>query len=113
MLDHVDRPVVLQLLADQRRDRELLCSHDGIARMNGGKRAREAGDVRVEDALELDERLLVEADVVEVVDQQPLRSDSIGSRSPGSPGRASCRVKRSSEAAATTWPSRIRQAAES
>ena len=77
MLDHVDRSVVLQLFRDQRRNRELLVqprrNRPQERRVGTGKH----GDLGEQDALELDEGLLVEADAIEVVDQQPALAEAV------------------------------------
>ena len=73
---------------------------------------RRDAEVGLEDALELEQRLVVEADVVDVVDADAgLLAGSSRRRGAGSSASPFLRVKRSSCAAATISPSRSRQAA--
>ena len=89
-------------------------SHTGIAVRNELQPLRRDAEVVLEDALELEERLVVEADVVELGRRRcPPRGGSTRRRAAGNSASCFLRVKRSSCAAATISPSRTRQAAES
>ena len=67
--------------------------------------------IGLEQALEFQERLVVEDDVVDVVERDAGLVEAIGDRVLGKAGIALARVKRSSCAAATMRPSSTRAAA--
>ena len=74
--------------------------------------ARRDAEIGLEDALELEQRLVVEADVGQVLDAMPgLRCRQYATACAGNAASPFLRVKRSSWAAATISPSRSRQAA--
>ena len=89
-------------------------SHSGMAIRYDRQPARRAGDVGFEQPRELDQRLLVEADVIDLRRRDARLAQAVRDRL-ASGNAASCflRVKRSSCAAATMRPSSTRQAAES
>ena len=83
----------------------------GPAMRNDRKPARRDAEVGLEDALELEQRLVVEADVGQVLDGDPGLAQAVGDGVVGKAASPFLRVNRSSCAAATISPSRSRQAA--
>ena len=88
-------------------------SHSGIAIRNDRQPARRAGDVGLEQPVELDQRLLVEADQIELLVVMPASRRQYATARDGKSASCFLRVKRSSCAAATIRPSSTRHAAES
>ena len=92
VLGEEDRPLVgLELLADDRGHPELLVEPHRHRLAEGVERAREGGDVGREHPLELQERLVVEADRVELLGPDARLVEHVLDRPVrGSRSRASC-----------------------
>ena len=84
VLGEEDRPLVgLELLADDRGHPELLVEPHRHRLAEGGEGAREGGDVGREHPLELEERLVVEADRVELLGLDPRLVEHVLDRAVG------------------------------
>ena len=93
-------PNCVQLLAQQRLLEQLLLQPQRHRHAEGAEAARREGEIGFEQPLELQERLVVEDDVVDVAELDAGRCrGNRRSRSPGKPESCFLRVKRSSCAA--------------
>ena len=99
---------------DQFGDEQLLLQPQGHRLDERRQPERRGGEIGLEDALELEERLVVEGGEIEVRRRDAASLQAVPDR-PFSGNSASCltREKRSSDAAAITSPSTTRQAAAS
>ena len=86
-------------------------SHSGIAVRNERKPRGANAEIGLEQPLELEQRLVVEDDLVDFVELDPAGLEAIGHRLRGNSASCFLRVKRSSWAAATIVPSTTSAAA--